>query len=167
MSKLTEKFAISFSKQHSLKYLGIGTADYFDCDYQSDIWAISFASHERLNLDQARELVKNLTQEIWHHYKINKEYATHQKDVYARKSTKSPDIIPSLVGFKISFWDENIDRILPPHIAEIKTYEGHVYYYFADPETQYLKEPIVETFEQAGIVLKSYSASSEPKARQF
>jgi hypothetical protein len=165
-NKLSEKLAILLSKKNSLKYLGIGTGDYFDID-KTEIWGINFASQERLNLDQGRELVKNLTQEIWDYFNVKREYAIHRADEYSNKFSDSPYIIPSLVGFKISFWDESIDRILPPHIAEIKVYEGHVYYYFADPETQYLKEPIVETFEQAGIVLKSYSTSSEPKARQF
>lgn len=52
------------------------------------------------------------------------------------------------IGFKITFWDDNIDRPLYPFVAQVRFVDGKILYYYADPKTQALQEPpIVEAFD--------------------
>ncbi len=62
------------------------------------------------------------------------------------------DINSSKLGFKIGFWNENVDRPLAPYLAHILVADRTVKYYYADSNTQALQEPpIEETFDQLGI----------------
>jgi hypothetical protein len=57
---------------------------------------------------------------------------------------------PNRIGLRIGFWDANIDRPMPPHLAQIKVVEGKILYYQANPKDQSLQEPpFSETFEEA------------------
>ncbi len=56
--------------------------------------------------------------------------------------------VPEHIAFRISFWDENIDRPVQPYIAEIRYFDGVFKYYTAD-EVQKLVLVHEETFDEA------------------
>ncbi len=55
------------------------------------------------------------------------------------------------MGIKLSFWDEEVNRRPFPYVSLIKVMDNRIFYYYADPTTQKLQEPIIETFEEIGL----------------
>ena len=53
------------------------------------------------------------------------------------------------IGLRIDFWDENVDRIMPPYLAQIIFEGGNFYYYEGDPETLELKLISKESYQEA------------------
>ena len=62
----------------------------------------------------------------------------------AEKCHTEKNLSPELIGFKINFWDEKVNRFKPPYISQIRLADGQFYYHFANPETQALEPPIVQ-----------------------
>lgn len=115
-------------------------------DAKSSYWAYSFTSKAHLTLEEVRPLVKNMIetlQEDLFHYEFFKEY-----QLYAH--AKTPFSV-AILGFKLVFWDENVNRPLPPYIAQVRFADGKVYYYYANPKTQGLENPIEESLEDLGV----------------
>jgi len=93
---------------------------------------------------------------LWNTISPAPEFAQYLKDEYAYKAAyyTKPHMFRSTptihnIAFRINFWDENYDRKKPPHLAQIKVEQGKIYYYTADPKTQELQQPAVETVEEA------------------
>ncbi|KAF3362547.1 hypothetical protein PHSC3_000785 [Chlamydiales bacterium STE3] len=58
--------------------------------------------------------------------------------------TSKRELTSDLVGIRIDFWDGNVDRYTYPNLAQVIVKGGKVYYYYADPKTQVLQQPVVE-----------------------
>ena len=54
------------------------------------------------------------------------------------------DFVPEQLAYRISFWDENIDRPVAPYIAEIRLLDGKLSYFTADENQQ-----LVLVFEES------------------
>ena len=77
-------------------------------------------------------------------------------DKYIHDDATFPEI--RHIGFRISFWDENIDRQIAPYIAEIRMFEGRLKYFTAD-DGQRLVLVYEESYDDAQAFLKSQKAS--------
>jgi hypothetical protein len=53
-----------------------------------------------------------------------------------------------------------MDRPLFPSLAQFRYAEGRIYYYYADPQTQGLQMPTVETLTDMNIVPTDYKPPS-------
>jgi hypothetical protein len=134
-------FAKEFAKKHSLIFLNSGVCSLADA--KEAIWVISLTSSQKVTLEEGRALAADLTYQLLYQVFHNPLYAHYcQKAAYLRRSA---DVKETFVGFRLAFWDQNTDRPLYPYLAQIRLADGNLYYHYADPETQALQEPLVES----------------------
>ena len=104
-----------------------------------DIRPFEFAlrGSQRLTLDEAKKFTGNFFQELLDFIRTDSRCVQYVKERGARANEHrlSQTPIPEQVGFRISFWDENIDRQSAPYIAEIRCFDG-VFSYFTADENQ-------------------------------
>ncbi len=111
-------------------------------------WGLLFTSPEKMTLSQAQEMARDVSRKL-----LQKMYSDPSFANYSVASLKEypkgnyPPPSDDSIAFRIDFWDEEVNRPLPPYIAEIRFAEGKFYYYYADAKTQGLESPVlVETF---------------------
>ncbi len=149
-SSRLDRFSCSIAKKYNMEFLVIGNKWIVDDNYNN--WSILFSNRNRMTIEQARPLVKNIICEFIAEIKTQPVYRQWVIFMTKRDSKWDADINPGRLGIKIGFWDENMDRPLAPYLAQILVVNRVVKYYYADPNTQALQEPpIEETFEQLGI----------------
>lgn len=140
--KHLDEFGEAWAKQHQMYYLGNctgGLVDSTDCG-----WSVNFIDNHNTNLADAKVKAKALAEILWKRVASDPSFITVQKMHASHYSWASPNLSIERIGFKIAFWDENVERPLPPYIAQIQFRHGKLLYFYADPATQALKEPIVE-----------------------
>lgn len=131
-----DKFGEALAKPYQFKLLISGCGGIVGST--SGLWALHFTSQKKMTLDQARPLAVHMANELINFMFASPLFAEYMK--LDRKGSLTLDCI----GYKIAFWDENVDRPLRPYLAEIRLRDGELYYYYADPETQALQAPLVE-----------------------
>ena len=102
---------------------------------QSCCFGVAFAAQEKyLSLDEAKELVSTIRQTFIQFSNGYEKLGNWVNQFRKRKiETCSPTInLQEYMGFRISFWDKYIDRVKPPHIAEIKVIGPKAKYYVSD-----------------------------------
>ena len=115
-----------------------------------DLRPISFALHgsQLLELEKARDLAKTCLKQMFEYAQNSSIYKEHVKTATPPCSARCycPSRVPSpeQISFRISFWDENIDRPASPYIAEIRLLDGKLSYFTADDNQQ-----LVLVFEEA------------------
>ena len=114
--------------------------------------SISLADSRKMTLEQGKCLAADmlkayldlaLSTPIFDHYR-KAARADQQMYLPQYPSLYPEKITPDLFGFKVGFWDENVDRPFPPYLAQIRAAESKVYFYYADPKTKALQEPPAE-----------------------
>ena len=129
----------------------IAFEDVFDLDrpYDRKICAeVAYASQEKkLSLQEAKELAQKLRDEQALFYLPKPSFVCRvngmRKD--GREEQTNPINIQKYLSFRISFWDEYIDRVHAPAIAEVRVYGTRARYYVAD-ELQRLQVVCEEEF---------------------
>lgn len=126
-----DAYSKKFAAEHQLEIVSSGGCSMRDSCICK--WWLNLISRQQLTLEEARSLAADLSSRllyILHHYPSPPHW--HQ-------------VRDEFVGFRLTFWDQNTDRPLYPCIAQVKLLEGKLYYYYADPVTQALQEPIIES----------------------
>ena len=111
------------------------------------VFGIHYVDDKKVTIEEARPLVIHLAKKHWKEIitqKAYRNYFSYQQRKFG--SSYYPKI--TYVGFQIAYWDENVDRPLPPYLARIQVSNGEARYYYADPKTQALQEPIVEKLDE-------------------
>jgi len=139
-------FGRKMTKKYHLKLLGTGTGHIIDSSYKCD-FAFNYMDNRKINLEEARVLAKSLAQEFSDLLFMDPVFATYREEVNREYPRHARELAIDQIGFKISFWDENVDRPLHPYIAQIRFIEGDLCYYYAESNTQALGDPITEPFE--------------------
>lgn len=143
------KYAIKLAERNHMKCLnsGIGEAIH----NEKAAWSINLLSPHQWTVEEARPIVVNMIDDFFCLVYTNQFFP-----VYLREQHKiSPKHFNKVLGidciaFKIGFWNENIDRYLPPYLAQVLVQEGKIIYYQANPKDQSLQElPFEESFEEA------------------
>ena len=115
----------------------------------------------RLTKDAARKLAAECVGEFLKFVQNDKRTLDYMgersKDKYMHDTATFPEA--RHIGFRISFWDENMDRQIEPYIAEIRLHEGKLRYFTAD-DGQRLVLAHEETFDEGQEYLKSLSNTS-------
>jgi hypothetical protein len=127
-----EKFGPAQAQSHDMKFLfvsnvsGDGFADY----------SISYSSRKKLKLDEARKLGVSIVKEFYSMIQSLPE--TAKLAAWIKRSQTKATYTPTIdnICVKIGFWDGNVDRMMPPYIAEVFFFKGSFSYYQADPSTQ-------------------------------
>jgi hypothetical protein len=114
-------------------------------------WSNHWASEERVSLDQARMVAVSLYDQMWQWVNENSAFSEELKERAQRYPKEGILILPGKIGFKIGFWDDQVNRYKAPAVSQILLADGKFYYLYADPRAEGLGvgEPIVETVEEA------------------
>jgi hypothetical protein len=149
MAWALDKFGCQVAKKYQLQFFRIG--DFTDVR-PYHYYSFSFTSDKKTILEEGRILGATLFEEI-----RNALYTTPEIDAYRHwyhedfHKTTPFNPTPELeqMCFKVVFWDENVDRMMPPHLAQILQLDGVFSYYEADPKTQELHLVFQEPYEEA------------------
>jgi hypothetical protein len=138
-------------KKYDLDLIRIG--DFTDSK-QYHYYSASFVSDRKFSLQEGRILAAWVFDDFYNILKTDKtvkDYHRRLLEEHPHGAISSPqpdDIDPKEACFKIVFWDDNIDRIMPPHLAQILLLDGVFSYYEADPKTQELRLILKEPYEE-------------------
>lgn len=114
-------------------------------------WALSYTSSAKMTIADVRPMVAMMVRTF-----LCKIYQDPIFMEYYQKAKLKSQFGPDSIAFKLAFWDENVDRPIAPYLAQVRFADGVVCYYYADPCTQVLQEPVVETLESLGITPDQY-----------
>jgi hypothetical protein len=136
-------FAQKFCKENDLEIVTFGCVgkDYFDIrDFN-----FVFCGKKNLNLDQAKKLAKQCFHDFFDFEQRDRDCLEFIK---LKRATR-PRVVPltGQLGLRISFWDDYLDRVVSPNIAEIRYLDGKFTFYTAD-EHQVLKLVHEETIQE-------------------
>lgn len=137
-----DKFAESLAKKYGLTVLTTGDGNGLIGNYRTR-FSVGYASHQQLTLEQARTFAQPFMREMLDKMYQDPVYYRYNLGDYPDKAKEFP---PVFMGFKVSYWDDNINPLKPPYIAKIIATGESIKYYYVDPETYILQEPIVEQF---------------------
>ncbi len=148
------EFEKRFSEKNDLFVVATGTVG----ETRKDDRAFDFAlrGDTGKTLDQARKLAASCSIELLEFVRKNQICLDYLKDRSTWKCTKDRTSFPEPrhLAFRISFWDENVDRQPAPYIAEIRLIDEKFKYFIADAG-QRLVLVYEETFDEAQAFLKS------------
>ena len=137
-----------FCTHHNLMPLAMGPVGDSVCSDRP--FDFLLMGHQKLSLIEAHQLGASCFRECFNYVKEDKESLQFLKNrcSWGFRIYPSPTPVPEHIAFRISFWDENIDRPVQPYIAEIRYFDGVFKYYTAD-EVQKLVLVHEETFDEA------------------
>ncbi len=97
-----------------------------------------------------RENAVKFLQDYLKEIQANKETTKYfEYNCIARPSKYSGKISLKNVGFRIAYWNDQVERPKAPFLSEIDFYDNTFRYYEADPKTQALKLVLEESYEKA------------------
>jgi len=125
------------------------------------VYGFVLVGRQMIHLDRARKLASRCAKDAFDFIRQDKECLEQIKfqSTLDFPIHPSPTPVPEHVAFRISFWDENIDRPVQPYIAEIRYFNGVFKYYTAD-DVQKLVLVHQETFDEAMKFLEQKEANN-------
>ena len=152
------EFIKKFSKKKNLEFITLIRVG----ENVHEFWPFQCAlrGSQRLSLNDARTLASNCAFECRDFLEKDKFCLNFMKERSTWKHITDRSLVPDIhhFAFRISFWDENIDRQSEPYIAEIRFLGGKLKYFTADVH-QRLVLVHEETFDEAQHFLSSSSES--------
>lgn len=143
-----------FAQTNKLSFVMIGSVG----EHSHDTRAINFAlrGSQCMKLDEARKLGALCFQELFDFVCKDLHCLNYIKERSTWTCEKYPSSTPIVehLAFRISFWDESVDRPSMPYIAQIWLLDGKIKYYTAD-EKQSLVLVHEETCAEAQAYLNS------------
>lgn len=138
-----DQFAKKWAKQHQMQFLNSSCG--ILSNGQNVLWDISLVSRQQLTLEEAREVAKDLTHSFLCKVYHDPLFAQDCQESFRAKGDK--ELREEYVGFRLAFWDQNMDRPLFPYVAQVRLADGCLFIHYADPQTQALQDPLVEPLE--------------------
>jgi hypothetical protein len=125
-AQITQKFALEFQKEHQFddamqSYTKLGRR-VLPCH------SALFIGHQQLRLQEVQQVAQKCVRGLRERLLVN----TEDIDCFGE------NLIWAL-SVRMSFWDKEWDRMMPPYIAEVRAHHGKIYYYQADPKTQQIQ----------------------------
>lgn len=111
-------------------------------------WSLNWINQEKVTQEKIRPTILAIHDAFWEEVKQNPAYRITLCMDYNEDLKTDTNVNPEQIGFKITFWDENVNRQQAPYLAQVRLVDGNFKYYYADPITQALQEPIVESVEE-------------------
>ena len=151
-------FIQNFGEQHNLKLIIIGGVG--DGIYEHRAFNFALRGEQTLPLKEARILgstcAKNLLETAQNDKDCINLIIKRRTDPHYKEKHTTPQ--PEHLAFRISFWDEYVDRVPNPYIAEIRLFDNQ-FQYFTSNEHQQLVLVHKETFDEAMAFLEKESSS--------
>lgn len=138
-----DKLGKDFAKKNNLKFLNSALGSYLTGS-EVCVWSLNFISRNAMTIDEARPMVKSLTLKVLEKIKQDPLFAAYLEK---GKGFITTALGPDAVGFRLAFWDSEVNRPLYPYLAQIRLAEGKIFYHYADPKTQALQDPIIESID--------------------
>ncbi|MDP1834390.1 MAG: hypothetical protein Q8K75_00525 [Chlamydiales bacterium] len=141
-----KKLFHQLEKKHHLKLLVTGCGPIVDSP--SGRWSVSYMSNQAMTIDQVRPIITDIAKAAYS-LVTNDPKFLHAKNLHLGfyKLPLMSQYSPEEIGIKITFWDQNVNRMQQPAVAQVIFTDKTITYRFADPETQALINPIVETLD--------------------
>ncbi len=142
---LTTKYAERFASENDMKcfHVGICTDGRVNCCTSFGIYG-----HERVTLDAAKLFAHRCIGEYYAFLKAQNDVETYFTKIRKPYAPFAPGLYLDYIGVRIGYWTEEMDRMMPPYIAEVRFFNKTYHYYQADPKTQALVEVFQETAEE-------------------
>jgi hypothetical protein len=143
----------TFCEQNNLIILDLSRilSTIFKCEKTSPL-EFSARGAQTFSLKQGMDLAARCNKQLLSFSQTNQLYKDLIKKLYDHRSATSinpsPHPIPEQFVYRISFWDENVDRPVAPYIAEIRLFNGKLTYFTAD-ENQQLVLAFEESFSES------------------
>lgn len=117
--------------KHNLELVVIGSVSEKSHDYHP--FSFGFRGSQRLSIEEARKVAMECLREILTFARTNKDIHDQLRSLMDVKDTDSiPCPQPNHVILRLSFWDEDVNRVEKPYIAEIRVSESVIKYFVAD-----------------------------------
>jgi hypothetical protein len=138
------EFINQWVPSRNLKLVLMGPTDRL----KSQCWDLSFVATgtQKISLQEARLLAATCSKDSIQFLKTNQNCIKFISELGTERNFDTNPVL--YLSFRLSFWDENIDRVVQPFIAEIRFIDGVISYYTAD-EGQFLVLVHQETFDEA------------------
>jgi hypothetical protein len=146
MSQAVFSFERAFCKANNLHIVSFGDAG--AAPDKSRAFTFILRGEQQVSLEEAQRIARTCSKGLFDFVCHNQACLDYMQDRSTWKFLKDPAIFPEPrhLGFRISFWDENVDRPSAPYIAEIRLFDSVLQYFTAD-ENQVLKLSYEEPFE--------------------
>lgn len=142
-----DKIGKKFAKKNALKCLN-SSLDSHLTGSEKCVWSLNFICRKDMTLEEARPIVKALTKTLFEAIHKDPVFQEHLTIAYEKnKKERYKAFTKESVGFRLAFWNKEIDRPMHPYLAQIRLADGKVYYHYADPKTQALLDPVVEDID--------------------
>lgn len=151
MDEQIERYGQRVAKQTGMKLLIVGdVTDAIDQKpYSIATYCISFSSSQPQLLDTGRIYAANLVENFWLMLEQEPEVRKYNEIASKQLANYSVEVPVSRIGYKIAFWDKDMNRLQKPYLAEIHFYHSRFRYYYANPETQEIVLAFEESYEEA------------------
>lgn len=162
MLRVVDSFGEELAKKNDLIFHGVGNIT----GNQNIQYGLIFHDFHKLTVDEGRIFAITLFNEFFDKLQNNSiihNYNTYLQEYYKKiKSTQliGPEILPEQAGFYITYWNENMDRLQKPYLAQILFSDGIFHYYEADPQTQLPVLVFKESLAEAKAFLESQQKKS-------
>ena len=152
------EFSKAISAKNNLNFVDLDSLERQFGDFIP--FEIAFWGNAQLTIDAARKLAVQFSSEFLKFVQNDNPCLAYMVERSTDKYIHDDATFPEIrhIGFRISFWDENIDRQIAPYIAEIRMFEGKLKYFTAD-DGQRLVLVHEETYDDVQAFLKSQKAS--------
>jgi hypothetical protein len=141
-------FEAQFCKAHNLHIVTTGCAGITEKD--SRAFDFVLRGQKWLDLIEAKRIGGACGRDLLRYVRENKACLEYLKDRSTWKNLKDPTTFPEPrhLAFRISFWDDNVDRWPAPAISEIRLFDEKLQYFTSD-ENQSLILVHEESFDDA------------------
>ena len=116
------------------------------------LWGFAFTSSRPLTLEEARPMALQLADAIWNYAQSTPFFINsieRQNQDQPNPERKLQPLNRGYFGYKLAFWDAQVNRPLSPYLAQITLAGNKLLYFYADPSTKALQPPIEESLDDA------------------
>ncbi len=161
VSEVVFSFFKVFCEKNQLAYVTEGIGKY-NCD--SRPYEVVLRGMQNVDLQAARKLAASCSNGFFDLIRTNKDTIAYVKKRKAWTGELFPRDFPEPchIAYRIGFWDEYVDRVCSPNIAEIRVAGESFKYYTAD-EGQRLVLVYEETWDDAMKFLEQETKGTEKK----
>ena len=124
----------AFGQKNGLIFLAFESAFPYPIDHSVFAEVAYAAQGKRLSLEEAKALALRIQKGLAEFHIKDGRFArfVNRKRSERKPTFENPVNVQRFMGFRVSFWDQYIDRVAPPAIAEFRVYGTKACYYTAD-----------------------------------
>ena len=148
-----ERFADKVERKNDLQILGKYCSTHL-VEAENTGWTLQLMTNDQETIEEGRVRIASLIEQAWRELHSRPHYQGLYDEMAAHNKRIDPTMKIERIGIKLSYWDEQWDRHLHPYLSQTIVKDGKIYYYYADPDTQALQEPIVEIIDKSRNLLR-------------